>query len=69
MNAERISIPMLDELSQLDDDSSNYMKAYLNSIEMLAKQWNITKKSNYDHRTRAFPEIEDMLKNTIPRSV
>lgn len=48
--AKDIDYRVLDELNSTDSDQSFSLKAYLNSIEMLAHHWQMIKKEKYMYR-------------------
>lgn len=50
ITAKEIDYRVLDELNSVESEQSFSLKAFLNSLEMLAQHWCMIKKEKYAHR-------------------
>ena len=66
-SAKDIDYRVLDELNSVDCEQSYTLKAFLNSLEMLAQHWGMIKKEKYIHRVATHGHL-DIYINEIPRA-
>lgn len=52
ITAKDIDYRVLDELNSVECEQSISLKAFLNSLEMLAHHWNMIRKEKYSHRVQ-----------------
>lgn len=65
--ARDIDYRVLDELNSVEDEQSIGLKAFLNSLEMLAQHWEMIKKEKYAFRVATHGHL-DIYINEIPRA-
>ena len=66
--AKLIDYSTLDEFNSIDNEQSSALRAYLNSLEIMAHHWGMIKKEKYQHRVANHGHL-DIYINEIPRSI
>lgn len=66
-NATLINYSLIDQLSEEDPDGCTYLRVFLTSLELLARQFSLIKREKYIYRTQYYNGLE-LYVNELPRS-